>query len=670
MRSLRAAMLGRRRFRAVLALIPAAGITIAMATGVPAHASTSGINAAGHKPTATVVGNSSGTWRRLSAEQRHAFISAYAKYRHIKASDVTSIDSPVDIASHSGRQYALIGFLAAPGLPAAVQDGFQDGGSTGYFIRSAGHAWTMARTAVAPVACTPGIPSILRKAWHLGTCPSTRGGQHVARHVLRPQASSPYASGTTIASIAEDQVGVADKPVSTSFGYDCNPYTTLVGNPDGAADCGTTTSNGSWFSDVENANEEWCADFTKWVWATAGMDVDMSTLNPGANSFAEWGSQNGGLAEEGVPQAGDAVVFYNSNYTLGQEEAASAPADHVGIVVSVSASSVTLVNGDFLGASNIGVQEDTVPLDGMESWAEDQWDHAETWVYVEPSMTRAPGVAVNASDGDQYVFWAGQNGGLWEASYNGSSWSRSELAGMGTLGSEPSAAVGPNGDVYVFWEGTNGDLWEGYWNGAWNGPIDLHDGPLGSEPTVGVDANGNQFVFWEGTNGGLWEAYYNGSWNGPILVPNMGPLGSSPTVAVSPIHSSGGHGYQYVFWEGTNGDLWEGYWNGAWNGPTNLGDGTLGSPPSAATDDVGNEYVFWTGGNGGLWETWFNGSTWEARAEIAGMGPLGSAPTVGVDAAGNQFVYWKGTNAELWQAYYNGSWSGPNNLGNVSATLG
>jgi hypothetical protein len=51
-------------------------------------------------------------------------------------------------------------------------------------------------------------------------------------------------------------------------------------------------------------------------------------------------------------------------------------------------------------------------------------------------------------------------------------------------------------------------------------------------------------------------------------------------------------------------------------------------------------------------------------------GPLGSAPTVGVDKAGNQFVYWKGTNAELWQAYYNGSWNGPNNLGNVSATLG
>jgi hypothetical protein len=47
-----------------------------------------------------------------------------------------------------------------------------------------------------------------------------------------------------------------------------------------------------------------------------------------------------------------------------------------------------------------------------------------------------------------------------------------------------------------------------------------------------VDSNGHTYVYWEGTNGDLWEAYWNGSWRGPIDH-GMGTLGSAPTVAVS-----------------------------------------------------------------------------------------------------------------------------------------
>ncbi len=183
-------------------------------------------------------------------------------------------------------------------------------------------------------------------------------------------------------------------------------------------------------------------------------------------------------------------------------------------------------------------------------------------------------------------------------------------------------------------------------------------------PAAGVDGSGKEYVFWENTGGGLEETYYNGSsWVKAAQVPGMGPLGSSPTVAVAP------GGNQYVFWEGTGPghDLYEAYYNGsAWNGPIDLGDGPLGSAPTAGVDSSGKEYVFWENTNGGLEETYYNGSSWVKAAQVPGMGPLGSSPTVAVAPGGNQYVFWQGTgsSADLYEAYYNGNgWNGPIYLG-------
>jgi hypothetical protein len=57
-------------------------------------------------------------------------------------------------------------------------------------------------------------------------------------------------------------------------------------------------------------------------------------------------------------------------------------------------------------------------------------------------------------------------------------------------------------------------------------------------PAVAVSSSGNQFVFWEGTNGNLYEAYWDGSpdWPGPTEVTDtnghtIGSMGSAPTAA-------------------------------------------------------------------------------------------------------------------------------------------
>jgi hypothetical protein len=97
-------------------------------------------------------------------------------------------------------------------------------------------------------------------------------------------------------------------------------------------------------------------------------------------------------------------------------------------------------------------------------------------------------------------------------------------------------------------------------------------GPLGSAPTVAITGGGTAYVFWKGTNGNLYEAQgpATGALSGPVDL-GMGTLGSAPTAGVN---SSGA---TYVYWEGTDGNLWEGYWNGsAWVGPYSRGMGPLG----------------------------------------------------------------------------------------------
>jgi len=43
-------------------------------------------------------------------------------------------------------------------------------------------------------------------------------------------------------------------------------------------------------------------------------------------------------------------------------------------------------------------------------------------------------------------------------------------------------------------------------------------------PALRWPATPFQYVYWKGTDNNLWEAFYDGRWNGPLNL-NMGPLG-------------------------------------------------------------------------------------------------------------------------------------------------
>lgn len=76
--------------------------------------------------------------------------------------------------------------------------------------------------------------------------------------------------------------------------------------------------------------EAWCADFVRWVWAQAGVNVE--GLTAGAGSFGEYGPV---LA---APQVGDAVLYNYDGHGY---------ADHVTIVVAVNANGTMVrIGGD------------------------------------------------------------------------------------------------------------------------------------------------------------------------------------------------------------------------------------------------------------------------------------------------------------------------------------
>jgi hypothetical protein len=250
--------------------------------------------------------------------------------------------------------------------------------------------------------------------------------------------------------------------------------------------------------------------------------------------------------------------------------------------------------------------------------------------------------------GDQFVFWRGTDGSLWDEWDTGGIWhgpARISVAGR-TLSSQPAVAVLPDGEQDVFWKGTDGQLWEVRYTTHWTRPVDL-GGSLSSAPSAGADSHGDVYVFWEGRDRSLWDKWRTGgSWYGPVAIKIAGRMGSAPAVAVQE------SGTQDVFWRGTDGNLWDAWHTISWHGPVNLGAGPLGSGPTAGADADGNLYVFWEGTDGSLWDRWDTSQQWHGPAKITSSGTMGSQPSVAVHGDGEQDVFWRGTDGNLWETWY------------------
>jgi hypothetical protein len=323
-------------------------------------------------------------------------LSIYASFRHIPAGDVAGVlTGSLTEASVGSTQWAIADFLPSLSAPAAVQNAFQDGAGTAVFSStgsSAGSntgtaAWQVTQTGVG-LSCSGVLPVAVQQALGLTNTAGCAGLQSAPASTAAAQSEVPASgpSRSKISASAVRNVGVADNPVVHSFnGLDCDPYTTLVGNPDGAtqAGCGRNAR-----FNVKNTSEFWCADFAKWVWEIGGVTSDLNLLTPGAASFWSWGHAHKEAMKKDSQdfQVGDAIVFYAPGVTINGKSA-----DHVGIISAVDAKTktITLVNGDFLGSKNISVQKNgPIKFSGLQAWADSVWDrkaaNPEKWILVNP----------------------------------------------------------------------------------------------------------------------------------------------------------------------------------------------------------------------------------------------------------------------------------------------
>jgi len=264
----------------------------------------------------------------ISPALQRELLRLYAAYRHIPVSDIAPVMPGMELAARTpgGQEWSMIHFQLVRHAPLWAMTAFQDGANTGVFTRAPGRAWAVSGLGGEPMGCAVHVPAAVRQAWHLASCPAPGTSAPLVASQPPPKGTAAY-----LVYVALQQVGVADDPSSTSFGFDCNPYTTLVGQSGTTPQCPKVSdSHRPWFSNVQTHNEEWCADFTKWVWEKAGVKNDLGTLTPYSGSFLAWGQQQGEhlSSDPGHPQVGDAVVI--------AVPGANPPDQHVGIVASVN----------------------------------------------------------------------------------------------------------------------------------------------------------------------------------------------------------------------------------------------------------------------------------------------------------------------------------------------
>jgi PKD repeat protein len=311
-----------------------------------------------------------------SPAQATALTQAFEAGLHIPGSLIGGIrPGTLHTGAADGTDWAIASFTPSVSAGKQVAAGFQDGAATGVFRIQNGQ-WRLLKTG--PYGCGEGLPATLKKAWGLAD-PAGCAGPIATQRTAAQRALSAANDDTQadlnqkIASIALSQVGISDTPAVTNFALDCDPYSTLTAgfsaNSDG---CGHDST-----FDVENENETWCSDFNKWVWEKAGVTADMNTLNAGSVSFYDWAQQQGETltADAGTPAAGDSIVFFEPSLV-------GIYADHVGIVTSVNPDgTINMVNGDFLGSTNVHVEYDTGI--SLTSWAT-MWGPGEEWFIVTP----------------------------------------------------------------------------------------------------------------------------------------------------------------------------------------------------------------------------------------------------------------------------------------------
>jgi len=531
-----------------------------------------------------------------------ALTRAFESGEHVPGAAIGGIrNGSLHVGSANGTEWAIATFdpAKAAGQEAAAR--FQDGAATGVFEESDG-TWRLVRAG--PYGCATELPAALRSSWGVtdpAAC-SADSPTQVAAARKAVSASTDDSLAQKIVDTALSQVGVSTNPEVTSFnGVDCDPYSTLIAgfsaNENG---CGANQA-----FNVRDDEETWCADFNKWVWGKAGITADGNTLDAGAVSFYAWALDQGQTpvtdSTDIVP--GDSLVFFPAGTV-----SADGYADHVGIVTSVNSNgTINMVNGDFLGLTEISVEYDTDI--SLPSWSASVWGAGEQWEVVAPPATAqepvpavsmsGPRVAVTGTAGSFHAA-ATEAGGSISEYY----WNFGDGRTTNTTGADVSHVFSGDGEYTVTVTVTSsfGTITIKTWN------VEVL-GASGSVAAVPVDAVWfsttpvDEYLFTRDGTGLTAQTWDGASWLDLATGGQPSATGQIATLSY-PDPDAQYATTPHAYYRGADGSLVQTYLNGtSWVTQTLPGNPEAGSPVVATTTTTGEAEVFYTDTTGHLAET-------------------------------------------------------------------
>ncbi len=314
------------------------------------------------------------------------------------------------------------------------------------------------------------------------------------------------------------------------------------------------------------------------------------------------------------------------------------------------------------------------------SYVQGLWDDAQNQCSLS-DVTHAPAAdsssrpaARDVPSGSQWVYYV-TSGQIGSWSWNGSSWSNSQLAG----GQAASSLIGPSvirdvptSDQWLYYDGTDGNVWYWAWDGSsWtNGKLTGGQTAANASPSVVRDqTTGYQWVYYIGADGNLWYWSWNAtSWTNGKLTGGQAAANASPTVL-----RDVGSGDQWVYYVGADGSLWYWSWNGSsWTNGKLAGENVASSASPSAVRDVatGSQWVYYIGADGNVWSWSWNGSSWTNNKLAGGQAASSASPTVVRDVGtGDQWVYYVGADGNMWYWSWNGSsWTNGKLTGELAAS--
>jgi len=164
-----------------------------------------------------------------------------------------------------------------------------------------------------------------------------------------------------------------------------------------------------------------------------------------------------------------------------------------------------------------------------------------------PTGSILPGTSpATYSFGANSIGWlvTGTNHQLYAMRYNGANYvGWTNLGGYWTA-SPAVVTRGTNVDVYVL--GNNGYIYQkNYVNGAWQTTFaqrtTAFNVKAGTPPTASAYGTTREDLFWQGTDGNLWQTTWNqgGTWTAATTVPTFGAiLQSSPSASAGPFNGA------------------------------------------------------------------------------------------------------------------------------------